>query len=347
MRAVARNGRYDTMKQMILWVIFAFLFGVVFGGCAQKVSIKALEPAEIDRATLTKKISVAYFEHDRVGLSNKIETKLLEKKIDGKNYFTVISRKDLDDIIAEQKLQSSGLVEVSKAVEVGNLLGAEAIISGSVSKIASNDTYYYEKRHRCADKKCNSVIEYSVGCTKRAIGLSADLRMIDVAKGDIIYADTLSKASEWSHCNDDSISLPSADMVAQNFANKMADDFVFKLTPHYGYFQVALLDSPDIKYKAREERLLEFALEYIEQNRLDKAEELLSELVDATGQKSYVAFYNLGVVKEAQGVYKDAQRYYKRADELAMKPVEEISEAYLRIARLIEKHKKATEQLAK
>ncbi|MDK9693498.1 MAG: hypothetical protein OEL19_04525 [Sulfurimonas sp.] len=335
------------MKRCNVAIVFIFCLNLFFSGCAQKVSIKALEPAEIDRATLTKKISVAYFEHDRIGLSNKIETKLLEKKIDGKNYFTVISRKDLDDVIAEQKLQSSGLVDVSKAVEVGNLLGAEAIISGSVSKISSNDTYYYENRYRCVDKKCNNVVEYSVGCTKRVIGLSADLRMVDVAKGDIIYADTLSKTAQWSHCSDDSSSLPSADIVAQNFANKMADDFVFKLTPHYGYFQVALLDDPDIKYKAREEKLLKFALEYIEQNRLEKAEELLTELVDATGQKSYVAFYNLGVVKEAQGVYKDAQRYYKRADELAMKPVEEISEAYLRIARLIEKHKKATEQLAK
>jgi len=50
------------MKNIILFIIITILLG----GCAQKVSIRTLVPAEIDRATNTKKISVAAFDNDRV-----------------------------------------------------------------------------------------------------------------------------------------------------------------------------------------------------------------------------------------------------------------------------------------
>lgn len=333
------------MMQLIRCLSLAFLLMVFISGCSQRVAIKALEPAEIDRATLTKKISVTNFENDYVGLSGKIESKLISKKIDDKSYFTLISRRDFDKIISEQKVQNSGLVDLSTAVEVGNLIGAEAMISGRVGRVAHSDTDYYERRVQCLDKKCKSVREYNVRCTKRTIGLSADLRMIDIAKGDIIYAQTINKSGEWSHCVDDSRALPSVETVSQNLANMIADEFTTKLTPHYRYFEVTLLDSADGDYTSKDKKLLEVSLEYIKQNRYDKAEKFLIDLIDSTNKKSYVAFYNLGVVKEAQGEYADAREYYKMADDLMVEPVEEISRANIRIDELIKKHNIATRQL--
>ncbi|MDD2651598.1 MAG: CsgG/HfaB family protein [Sulfurimonas sp.] len=333
------------MKQMVLWMIFAFLSALFLSGCTQRVTIRALQPAEIDRAAMTKKVSVAYFENDEFSVSNKIETKLYETTIDDKSYFTVVSRKDFNEIITEQKLQSSGLIEVEKAVEVGNLIGAQAIVAGSVSNLSSRDSYYYEKRLRCADKKCEKMREYLVGCTKRDVHLSAEVRMIDIAQGDVIYAASVPASTAWTHCDDDTRFIPTVDAAGHMLADRIAESFIFKLTPHYVNMRVDLIDDPDTKYDDRQKKLLKFALEYIEQNRLDKAEELLTELVDATQQKSYVAFYNLGVVKEAQGVYGEAQNYYKRADTIAIEPVEEINQAHFRISDLIRKHKKAMEQL--
>lgn len=333
------------MKETVfkLFTLAAALF--IFGGCSQKVAIRALEPAEIDRAAMTKKVSVAPFENDNLGLSNKIETNLVKEKIDNKEYFTVISRKDFDKIISEQKIQNSGLVDVSTVVGVGNLLGAQAIISGRVGQPAVKDTHFYEERSECVDKKCKETKKYSVRCTKRAVGLSAEIRMVDISKGDIIYADTLNKTSEYKHCQDSSSGLPTAETALQALAYKIADDFSVKLIPQYRYFEVVLLDSPDIKYSSQEEKLLEASLEYIRQNRLDKAEKLLVDLIDSTGQKSYVPFYNLGVIKEAQGVYVEAQKYYKMADDLVVEPVREVSVAYVRIGDMIEKSNKAKEQL--
>ncbi|TXL23567.1 hypothetical protein BMR03_01905, partial [Methylococcaceae bacterium HT2] len=72
-------------------------------------------------------------------------------------------------------------------------------------------------------------------------------------------------------------------------------------------------------------------LEYINQNRLDKAEQLLSNLLQSTQSKSYVAAYNLGVVKEAKGELLEAKKYYSLADQLQIEPIEEINTAVNRI----------------
>ncbi|MEA3523805.1 MAG: CsgG/HfaB family protein [Campylobacterota bacterium] len=73
----------------------------------------------------TKLIAVTSFKNDRVGLSGKIESILAKQKLDDKSFFTLMSRTDLNKIIAEQKIQNSGLMEASTAVEVGRLMGAQ------------------------------------------------------------------------------------------------------------------------------------------------------------------------------------------------------------------------------
>ena len=332
---------------MLLRLSILSILVFILSGCTQKVQIRALEPAQIDRASQTKKITVAPFENDYIGLSNKIEASLVNKEINEKAYFTIVNRKDFNKIIDEQKLQNSGLIDVSTAVEVGNLIGAEAIISGRVGRATSNDTFYRENRIKCLDKKCKEFRKYTVGCVKRIVGLSAELRMVDVTKGDIIYADTMNEISTWAHCSDDSHTLPTTEIAAQKLAAQMASKFTYKLTPHYRYFRVVLLEDADIDYDDRQEKLLEVSIEYIKQNRYDKAERFLVELIDSTNQKSYVAFYNLGVIKEAQGNYADAQTYYKLADDLVIEPVREVSEAYMRIQSLIEKDSRTKEQLSR
>ncbi len=334
------------MNRMILFLVSGFIL-IFASGCAQKVNMRALEPAEIDRAAATKKIAVSSFSNDRVGLSGKIEAKLARFRIDNKSYFTIVSRNDFNKIVEEQKIQNSGLVDQETVVEIGNLIGAQAIISGNVGKATSQDSYFYEKRSRCADKKCKELIYYKVRCMKRVVGLSAELRMVDISQGDIIYGDTMNRNATYKHCSDDSRALPSKEIVAQNLAESIANDFIYKLTPHYRNFRVVLLEDADLDYSDEQEKLLEVSLAYIEQGRFDKAERFLIDLIDSTGSQSYVAFYNLGVVKEAEGNYAEAKEYYENADNLMVEPVEEINAAVIRISSLIEKHQRTKAQIAR
>lgn len=314
---------------------------LIFGGCAQKVQIKSLHPAEISRAAVTKKIAVAEFKNDKVNLSGKIEAQIARYSIDGKPYFTTISRKDLDKVLAEQKIQDSGLTD-NTAGTLGSLIGAQAIILGELTNPSMQRSDYYVMRTKCKKDQCR---EEKVFCTKALAILSAQVRMIDTQKGDIIYADSLSRNGEWSHCKDDSYIIPSLEMAAQQLSDGISSDFVYKLSPHYVFMQVTLLEKPDLEYSDRQKLLLESALESIKQNRFDKAENLLGELIDSTAEKSYVALYDLGVVKEAQGMYEDAQNLYIKADTITLKPIEEISKALLHIQNLIEQNKTARLQI--
>jgi len=337
------STKEDFMKKIVNIALGIFL--ILISGCSQKVGVKALVPAQVDRISQTKVIAVTDFTHDRVGLSRKIEAKLSNFQINNKSYFTVVSRNDINKVIQEQKLQNSGLVNDENIVKVGELIGAQAIISGNVSPVAKEDSYFYEPRVRCANRKCTELETYNIRCLKRLVGLSAEVRIVDVTKGDIIYADTLSRSTSFKHCADDSRAIPSKTMVAQRLAQDLADEFTYKLTPHYRRFNVKLLEDPDLDYTDEQEKLLEFALRYIKKGRYDKAEQLLKELVDSTNMKSYVPFYNLGVIKEAQGKYKEAKEYYEYADNLMVEPVDEINEAMTRINALIANKQKTLQQL--
>ena len=330
-------------KYFLVYILFIGL--ILFSGCSKQVRIQALQPAEIDRATMTKNIAVVAFKYDRVALSSKIESNLAHHRIENKPFFTIVSRSDFDDVIREQKLQNSGLVDTEDIVEVGNLIGAQAIISGNVGRTSLQDSHFYETRVACRDKKCKETYYYDVRCTKRVVSLSADIKMVDVTKGDIIYAENLSDSRAYKHCRDDSHPLPSKESVAQKLARNLADRFTYKLTPHYRYFHVELLEKPNLDYTDIQEDLLKHSLQYIEQNRYEKASSLLARLVESTDQQSYVAFYNLAVVKEAQGDYEKAKLYYERADTLTMEPNEVVSIAYNRINNTINEHRTTTRQM--
>ena len=332
------------MKLNVKVVLAALAVSILATGCAQKVSIKALQPAEISRAAETKKIAVSSFENDRVNLSAKIEAKIAKHRLDKKQYFTTLSRRDLNKILKEQKIQNSGLIDQDTAVEVGKLMGAQAIISGSVGKASSSDTTFYEERTKCNKNSCWKI---KVSCTKRLSGLSAEIRMIDTKKGDIIYADTINKTSSSKHCSDDSQALPSSEIASQRLASIISDSFVYKLVPHYVYFDVELLEDPDLDYNDKQAFLLENSLAYIKQNRYDKAEKLLLKLINSTGEKSYVPLYNLGVIKEASGRYLEAKALYSKADDLTIQPVEQINKAINHIDKIIQQHNTAMSQIKK
>ncbi len=336
----------QTMKKTSLFLILVAT-SLFITGCAQKVPVKALEPAEVDRIAFTKKIAITNFKNDRVGLSTKIEAILARHKLDNESYFTIVSRNDFDKIIKEQKVQNSGLIEQTTVVQVGSLIGAQAIVSGNVGRVGAKDTKFYEERYRCVDKKCKKMEVYKVRCKKRVVSLSSEIRIVDIARGDVIYADTLNEDATYKSCKDNSRSIPSVETISQKLATSMANKFTHKLLPHYRTFHVVLLEDPDLDYSDEQEKLLEISLKYIEQGRYDKAEQFLYRLIDSTSQQSYVAFYNLGVVKEVEGNYKEAKEYYKNADDLMLEPVEEISNAYIRISSLIEKRDRARAQINK
>lgn len=327
------------------YYLLAIIITILFGGCAQKTTVYAIQPAEVDRIASTKKIAVSSFSNDTAGLSSKIEVKIASKKVDGKNYFTTISRSDINKVLQEQRLQNSGLFDETSSVKMGKLLGAQALISGNITTASMQNKSFYEKRTKCVDKKCKETYEYKVRCVKRDFNMGAQIKIVDIQKGDIIYADTLSKTRTWKHCSDDKRVLPSKSSGLNLLADDISSSFVQKLTPYYERYRVVLLDDPDIDYTDKQDDELKYALKYVEHKRYDKAEKLLSKLLNSTSDSSYVAAYNLAIVKEVQGELQSAKQLYELADSLTVKPVQAIDIAILRINRSMSSLELAQKQM--
>jgi len=326
-------------------IVFLFIVSFFFSGCSQKAVITVTKPAIVDRAAFTRKVSVLKFDKDKVGLASKIEASLYSIKVGDEPYFIVISNKNREDILNEQRFQYSGLTNKKNSVEVGELLGAEALITGKISNADTQKENYYETRYRCIDKKCRYTEEYYVQCINTKYSLLANISMIDVEKGDIIYTNSYTKTASYRKCVDQSSSLPQASVVFDYFAKSIVDDFLPYISPTKQTYRIELFDDPDIKYTKAQDRLLKNGLEYLELGEINRALELFSELLNSTNDRCYVAAYNLGVVKESFGEYEQAKELYSLSDRLTKKPNKIVIASINRIKQRIEEKNRLENQI--
>jgi len=333
----------------LFFILLAIL--LFMGGCAQKVQIRALAPAEVGVMASKKKIAISKFKNDKYGLSGKIESKIAKHTLNGKKYFTVVSRRDLNKIIAEQKLQSSELMDEATATRVGKLIGAQAIINGEIASASATADKYIEDRVRCLkyvkNQGCIKYQKYFVTCRTVQASVSANINIVDVETASVIYGDTFTKEYSGDTCKNELFGskVLSKGQAINRLVNAIASEFVYKLTPNYIYFSVSLLEDVDVDLTSKQKTKFEASLEYIKASRMDKAYKFLQQLLDEVDGRSFVIAYDLGVVNEAQGKLEDAKKLYKMADELTIKPVEEINSALVRIDNLIAKNEEAKVQM--
>ncbi len=329
----------------LLFIIF--IISLFINGCAQKVQIKALHPAEVGEMATKKRVAISKFKNDNYSLSGKIESEIAKHKLDKKRYFSVVNRKDLGKVIAEQKLQSSELMDGDTTTRVGLLIGASAIINGEIATQNATSGRYYQQKEKCLKRTkkdgCIKYKYYSVTCNTLTAIVSANINILDVQSGSVIYGDTITKEYDGDTCSG---SIYSKTQALNRLTSQIASEFVYKLTPHYIYFSVDLLDKIELDdVTDMQENNFENSLAYIEDGRMDKAENLLQNLIDNFDGQSYVVAYVLGVTQEAQGKLYDAKRAYILADDMSNESVDEINSALVRIKNLITKRDEAIKQI--
>ncbi|MEA1892442.1 MAG: CsgG/HfaB family protein [Campylobacterota bacterium] len=334
---------------MLSLKIFSSLFIALFwlSGCSKEVNIRAISPAEVGEMSSKKKIAISSFKNDKYGLSSQIEAQIAKHKLDEKRYFSVVSRKDLKKVLEEQRLQSSELMDESTASRVGKLIGAQAIINGEVGSSSARMDKYLDNRIRCLkyvkNKGCIKYQTYYVTCRTIQASVSANINIVNVQTGLLIYGDSITKEYNGDSCRG---RILSSTQALNRLTSSVASEFVYKLTPHYIYFDVRLLDEIELDDVSDEqEERFENALAYIEAGRMDKAKKLLRGLLDDLDGESFVVAYVLGVVYEAQADYIEAKKLYMMADDLVSRPVDEINLALVRIERLIIQREEAREQI--
>ncbi len=223
------------------------------------------------------------------------------------NVFEVLERNQLMKIIEEKKLSASGLVADDQMVELGGMLGVQALVIGNVN-YSFKDTDYQQTRTK---KKNGKKVSYKVNCQKRKVNINIRARIINAETGEILGSTKASRSIEKNHCDGDWGTLPSVDeLVTQGLKDllpKIADYF----TPHYELRSLELEKIGTKKYKKQAEKAAKLA----EDLKIDEAYFIYDAIYQDDPYNPKV-LYNLGIMHEIVGNFDEALQYYQMAQQL-------------------------------
>ena len=144
----------------------------------QALSANVTEHAESKYTGPKRRIGVVEFENKSAygqGRLGSAASDILITELAKSGKFIVVERDKLNKVLEEQKLQSSGLIDAHTAVEVGKIMGLEAIVTGAVSQFGV--------------KKEGS--DYLIKQTKSQVAdVTVDIRLIDTQSGQVLMADS-------------------------------------------------------------------------------------------------------------------------------------------------------------
>lgn len=156
------------------------------------------------------------------GISDLLTNRLVQS-----GRYTVIERSRIAEILQEQNLGTAGRIDSSTAAQVGQLLGADAVIIGSVTRFN-------------LDEEGNSVSVFGFGGGRRTrkaeVALAA--RVVNTTTGEIMgVAESSAEAEQGSSSvsvsilgggsstsnNDDELLSTAAEQAVTDLANQLAD----------------------------------------------------------------------------------------------------------------------------
>src|SRR6476469_6759809 len=122
------------MSRMIRLIFTLVLLTVT--GVSQTSGRKRVAVLDFDYGTVQSYVSSIYGTNQDVG---KGITDMLVEKLVKEGKYSVIERKALDKILAEQNFSNSDRANPATAQKIGQILGVDAIIMGSITKFGRDD----------------------------------------------------------------------------------------------------------------------------------------------------------------------------------------------------------------
>ena len=340
-------------------------------GCGgPKITSQVLLPAKSHEASQIKRVAVLPFTGTS-DISSEVEAMLVNTRIAGQPYFTVVERTALHKIMTEQAISLSGTIDERTAAKVGKLVGAEGVIMGVV-KSDVVQTPYQETRVRCVSQdqkgKCTNTQNYTVSCMKRDAYFSFTPKIVSVATGHIVASEVLAGHNNQQTCTD---STPDGNAVAGLVAALMGGDpkkastsmqsnaemlgaakqeslnkFREMMAPHYVQRQFVILEGDDTNPPAAAKDKITQGIQWAKQGRLDRACEIWQDAYSLHSQ-GYAIHYDLGLCAEMVGKLPEALELYEKADRLTGKPVKEINQALGRVRQSMAQQRQIEEQMQK
>lgn len=115
---------------------------------------------ESDQNPIKKKLAVLTFINEnnlqsQLGrnISNGFQTYIYDKK-----FFTMLERERIDSLLSEYEFNDSGLVSSMDSIKLGQLLGAELVIVGTIAPNSNGEISYFTVTSRIVDLKSAEIL---------------------------------------------------------------------------------------------------------------------------------------------------------------------------------------------
>ncbi len=180
-----------------------------------------------------------------MGLQNLTEEKVVSEKISGllsseilkTNKYSLIERMQLEKVMKELALGMSGVIRDDQIQQVGNLLGAQAIIVGEVTNYVhkvEHIPYEYESKGAGIlplppEEETDIIVpseKHRYMIEKYSCAVGFNLRMIDVETARIIWAKEISRSFS---CREGEYDIHSVDYIMDKLVKASIEEAVWEL----------------------------------------------------------------------------------------------------------------------
>ncbi len=327
------------MKKLL---IVPFLLMLVSCAGAPVVTFQTIKPPEINIGNVSK-IAVAEFEGPD-GSGELAAYKLTEYLVQT-NRFTVLEREKIDKILQEQGLSMTGVIDQNSAVEIGKLLGVDALIFGNVTAYKCEDeegtrkvkkkvgTGKYKRVKRkniftgkeyWAEEEIMKTVLVDEHYKIRKGVVSVNFKVVDVKTGKLLAVKSLTVNKEYKSVEGRG-NIPAREEVLNTLLSQVMEKFAGMIAP----------------IKITVTRKLEKGSEYVNRG-VDFAVNGLWDMAIKSWKEGLKVepsnpsiYYNLGVAYEKMGDFISAGEMYKKAVELNPKKL--YMEALKRVNAILQK----------
>ena len=240
----------------------------------------------------------------------------------GTNVFQIVERSRLTSVMAEQSIGQAGLISEAEAAQIGALIGAGVMISGSItdSRDAARSTEVHET-YRDKQK-----VSYQVKCVTTTVQVTANVRIVNSTTGQILATRQASRKVTDKVCEDSNKKQRDAGEMAGECCASIAWEFCNLVNPWYELeeFELDKVKAEEFKKEADE------AADAAEKYELAKAYAVFDKLYQSDNYNPQF-LYNMGILYEVTGDFDKSKEMYDGASQL--KDEKDYKTAAARIAR--------------
>src|SRR5437667_5413275 len=221
--------------------------------------------------------------------------------------FVLIERSRLAQVLQEQRLGRSGVVDEAQAAQVGKILGVDAIVVGTLSFTVTDQAVREDRTYTQNRRQYTR----SVGCVKREGLMNVHARVVNPASGQVLASVDRPLPVTAKHCDDEEGALPTQEAVAEESSHDLAEAIANYLAPH---FELREFELEKIRNKQFQD-LGERAAELAEALRVDEAYAIYKSIHDQDAYSPEV-LVDLGILNEVVGNWRQAKEFYDQAFQL-------------------------------